>query len=87
MFHTRERIVSVGAFRRRLACSASATANVRLRRCNGSSYQLWTALGNGLLRSALAGRCLRDPGGSNVVGTALKVGSCRPVSSRLWWLP
>ncbi len=67
--------------------SASATANVRLRRCNGSSYQRWRALGTGLLRSALAGRCLRDPGGSNVIGAALNVGSCSQVSSRVWWLP
>jgi hypothetical protein len=67
--------------------SASAAANVRLRRCDGSRYQQWTALGNGLLQNALAGRCLRDPGGTNVVGKALNVGSCRAVSSRLWWLP
>jgi hypothetical protein len=67
--------------------SGSVTANVRLRRCNGSRYQQWTALGNGLLQDALAGRCLRDPGGSNVVGTVLNVGSCRPVRSRVWWLP
>jgi hypothetical protein len=67
--------------------SASATANVRLRRCNGSEYQQWAALGTGLLRSALAGRCLRDPGGSDVLGTPLNVGSCRQVSSRVWWLP
>lgn len=67
--------------------SDNATASVRLRRCNGSKYQQWAALGNGLLRSALAGRCLRDPGGTNVLGTALTVGSCRLVSSRVWWLP
>lgn len=67
--------------------SDSATASVRLRRCNGSKYQQWAALGNGLLRSALAGRCLRDPGGTNVLGTALTVGSCRLVSARVWWLP
>ncbi len=67
--------------------SAGATADVRLRRCNGSKYQQWTALGTGLLRSALAGRCLRDPGGSDVLGTALNVGSCSQVSSRVWWLP
>ena len=67
--------------------SASATASVRLRRCNGSKYQQWTATGTGLLQNALAGRCLRDPGGTNVVGTALNVGSCSQVSSRVWWLP
>jgi len=32
--------------------SAGSTAAVHLRRCNGSSYQQWTALGNGLLRNA-----------------------------------
>ena len=69
------------------AASGSATADVRLRRCNGSKYQQWTALGTGLLQNALAGRCLRDPGGSAVVGTALNVGSCSRVSSRVWWLP
>jgi hypothetical protein len=67
--------------------SDSATAGVRLRRCNGSKYQQWAALGNGLLQNALATRCLRDPGGTNVVGTALTVGSCSQVSSRVWWLP
>jgi hypothetical protein len=67
--------------------SASATAGARLRRCNGSKYQQWTALGTGLLQNALAGRCLRDPGGSDVLGTALNVGSCSQVSSRVWWLP
>jgi len=67
--------------------SAYATAGVRLRRCNGSDYQQWTATGTGLLRNALAGRCLRDPGGTNVVGTPLTVGSCSQVSSRVWWLP
>ena len=67
--------------------SASVTANVRLRRCNGSGYQQWTALGAGLLQNALARRCLRDPAGSNVVGTVLNVGSCSQVSSRFWWLP
>jgi len=67
--------------------SAYATAGVRLRRCNGSTYQQWTATGAGLLQNALAGRCLRDPGGTNVVGTPLTVGSCSQVSSRIWWLP
>ena len=67
--------------------SDSATADVRLRRCNGSKYQQWTALGTGQLQNALAGRCLRDPGGTDVLGTALKVGSCSQVSSRVWWLP
>jgi hypothetical protein len=67
--------------------SASATAGVRLRHCNGSANQQWTALGTGLLRNALAGRCLRDPGGSDVLGAALNVGSCIQVTSRLWWLP
>ena len=67
--------------------SDRATANVRLRRCNGSKYQQWAALGSGLLQNALAARCLRDPGGTNVLGTALTVGSCRQVRSRIWWLP
>jgi Lysozyme like domain/Ricin-type beta-trefoil lectin domain len=67
--------------------SASATADVRLRRCNGSKYQQWTVLGTGLLQNALAGRCLRDPGGTDVLGTPLNVGSCSQVSSRVWWLP
>ena len=69
------------------AASASATAEVWLGRCNGSAAQQWSALGTGQLRNALAGRCLRDPGGSDVVGAALNVGSCTQVTSRLWWLP
>ncbi|MGP8001217.1 MAG: ricin-type beta-trefoil lectin domain protein [Streptosporangiaceae bacterium] len=67
--------------------SRSNTASLRLRHCNGSPYQQWTALGNGQLSNALAGRCLRDPGASTTVGTALNVGSCIQVSSRDWWLP
>ena len=39
--------------------SPSKTAAARLRRCNGSAYQQWTALGNGLLRNTLAGRPAR----------------------------
>jgi hypothetical protein len=67
--------------------SPSKTAAARLRRCNGSSYQQWTALGNGLLRNALAGRCLRDPNSTVTPGTPVNVGSCVEASSRVWWLP
>ena len=65
----------------------SKTAAVHLRRCNGSSYQQWTALGNGLLRNALAGRCLRDPDAAVTPGTQVNVGSCITAASRVWWLP
>jgi hypothetical protein len=67
--------------------SAGSTAAVHLRRCNGSSYQQWTALGNGLLRNALGSRCLRDPGSSVTPGTPVNVGSCVLTASRMWWLP
>lgn len=67
--------------------SPGKTAAVHLRRCNGSSYQQWTALGNGLLRNALGGRCLRDPGSDLTAGTPVNVGSCIEATSRLWWLP
>ncbi len=67
--------------------SPAKTAAVRLRRCNASSYQQWTALGNGLLRNALSGRCLRDPNSTVTPGTPVNVGSCILTASRLWWLP
>ena len=67
--------------------SPSATAAVRLRRCNGSAYQQWTALGNGLLSNTLAGRCLRDPGSTVTPGIGVNVGSCIAAASRVWWLP
>jgi hypothetical protein len=67
--------------------SAASTAAVHLRRCNGSSYQQWTALGNGLLRNSLSSRCLRDPGSSVTPGTRVNVGSCVLTVSRMWWLP
>jgi hypothetical protein len=67
--------------------SPSKMAAVHLRHCNGSGYQQWTALGNGLLRSALAGRCLRDPDSTVIPGTQVNVGSCIVTASRVWWLP
>ncbi len=67
--------------------STAKTAAVRLRRCNASSYQQWTALGNGLLRNALSGRCLRDPNSTVTPGTPVNVGSCIAAASRVWWLP
>jgi hypothetical protein len=67
--------------------SAGSTAAVHLRRCNGSSYQQWTALGNGLLRNALGSRCLRDPGSAVTPGTPVNVGACILTASRMWWLP
>jgi Lysozyme like domain/Ricin-type beta-trefoil lectin domain len=67
--------------------SPSTTADVHLRRCNGSSYQQWTALGNGLLRNTLAGRCLRDPNSTVTPGIQVNVGSCTAAASRVWWLP
>ena len=67
--------------------SAAKTAAVRLRQCNRSSYQQWTALGNGLLRNTLGGRCLRDPNSTLAPGTPVNVGSCIAAASRVWWLP
>ena len=67
--------------------SRAKTAAVRLRRCNASDYQQWTALGNGLLRNALGGRCLRDPDSTVLPGIQVSVGSCIAAASRVWWLP
>jgi hypothetical protein len=67
--------------------SPGKTAAVHLRRCDGSSYQRWSALGNGLLGNALRHRCLRDPGSSVTAGTQVDVGSCITATSRVWWLP
>jgi hypothetical protein len=67
--------------------SPSTTAATHLRRCNGSAYQQWTALGNGLLRNTLGGRCLRDPNSTITPGIQVNVGSCIAAASRLWWLP
>ena len=69
------------------AASAARAAPVVLRPCGRSPAQQWVALGDGRLRNARAGRCLRDPGGSVAAGTPVNVGSCRAVRSRLWWLP
>ena len=67
--------------------SPAKTAAVRLRRCNRSGYQQWTALGGGLVRNALGSRCLRDPESSVIAGTPVNVGSCIAAASRVWWLP
>ncbi len=67
--------------------SAAGNASVVLSTCDGSSAQQWAAQGNGDLRNARSGRCLRDPGGSTTVGTPVNVGSCSTVGSRLWWVP
>lgn len=69
------------------AASAAKAAPVRLRRCAVSPAQQWVAQGNGEVRNALAGRCLRDPGSSAVAGTLVNVGSCTTAKSRIWWLP
>ena len=69
------------------AASAARAAPVVLSACAKVPAQQWVAQGNGKLRNALAGRCLRDPGGSVIAGTPVNVGSCRTVKSRLWWLP
>jgi hypothetical protein len=69
------------------AASAAKAAPVLLQPCAKSPAQQWLAPGNGQLRNALAGRCLRDPGGSVTAGTPVNVGSCRTVKSRIWWLP
>jgi hypothetical protein len=67
--------------------SAARNARVVLSTCNSSSAQQWAAQGNGELRNAESGRCLRDPGASTTVGTPVDVGSCTVAVSRLWWLP
>jgi hypothetical protein len=67
--------------------STAAYANVRLRRCDGLTWQEWTASGTGQLRNVLAGGCLRDPGASLVAGTQVTVAPCTTYASRRWWLP
>ena len=67
--------------------SAARNARVMLSSCDGSSAQQWAVQGNGGLRNAESGRCLRDPGASTTVGTRVNVGSCTVAVSRLWWLP
>ncbi len=67
--------------------SAAGNASVVLSACDGSSAQQWAAQGNGELRNAGSARCLRDPGASTTVGTAVDVGSCSTAPSRLWWVP
>jgi hypothetical protein len=47
----------------------------------------WAALGNGELRNAGSGRCLRDPRASTAVGTPVNVGSCILTAARIWWPP
>lgn len=69
------------------AASRAAQAQVILRRCNGLGWQQWTPFGTSQLRNALAGRCLRDPGGSLTPGTAVTVAPCVPYRARRWWLP
>jgi hypothetical protein len=69
------------------AASAAKAAPVRLSRCAKSPGQQWVAQGNGELRNALAGRCLRDPGSSVTAGTPVNVGSCSTAKPRIWWLP
>ncbi len=67
--------------------SAAKSARVVLSGCDGSSAQQWSALGNGELRNAESGRCLRDPGASTAVGTPVNVGPCTVTAARIWWLP
>ena len=67
--------------------SAAGNASVVLSTCDGGSAKRWAAQGNGELRNAESGRCLRDPGASTTVGTRVNVGSCAVATSRLWWLP
>jgi hypothetical protein len=67
--------------------SAASNAGVVLSACDGSAAQQWAPQGNGELRNAESGRCLRDPGASTTVGTPVNVGWCTVTASRLWWLP
>jgi hypothetical protein len=66
--------------------SAAAYASVRLRWCDGLSWQEWTQSATGLLRNALTGECLRDPAGSLLPGTQVTVAPCVAYPMRTWWL-
>jgi len=67
--------------------SRAAYANVRLRWCDGLTWQMWTPSGTGELRNVLSGECLADPGGSLVPGTGVTVAPCVADPTRVWWLP
>jgi len=69
------------------AGSAAKAAPVLLSPCAQVPAQRWRAQGHGELRNELAGRCLRDPGGSVTAGTPVNVGACRTARRRTWWLP
>jgi hypothetical protein len=80
-----------GTIRSGQLCAAVAStavyAKVRLRTCDGLTWQEWTPSGTGQLRNAATGGCLRDPGASLVAGTQVTVAPCVSYASRRWWLP
>jgi hypothetical protein len=67
--------------------SDAAYANVRLRWCDGLTWQEWTPSGTGQLRNARSGGCLRDPGGSLAPGTQVTVAPCAAGPTDMWWRP
>jgi hypothetical protein len=67
--------------------STIAGAGVRLRRCDGLTWQQWAQPAAGQLRNALTGECLSDPGGSLVPGTQVTIAPCAANPARTWWLP
>lgn len=79
-----------GAVRQGALCLAAGSGAgqpaVAVSTCSGDPGQTWTVTGAGQLR-AQGGRCLTDPRGSRVVGTALGLARCRVTRRQTWWLP
>jgi Lysozyme like domain/Ricin-type beta-trefoil lectin domain len=67
--------------------SRAAYSRVRLRWCDGLTWQEWTPTGTGQLRNVLSGECLRDPAGGLAPGTQVTVAPCAADPMRTWWLP
>jgi hypothetical protein len=59
-------------------------AQVALVTCSGNPDQVWNVGPDGELINGLSGRCLDDPGGSTVNGTALDQQDCYGNTSEVW---
>jgi Lysozyme like domain/Ricin-type beta-trefoil lectin domain len=70
-----------------LAAGAGAQPAVMLSPCSGGAGQAWAPSGAGQLENRGTGRCLGDPGGSRIAGTALVLTRCHQARAKTWWLP
>jgi hypothetical protein len=82
--------VSGGTVRQGTLCLAAGPGGgqpaVVVNPCTGDTSQNWTATGAGQLQAG-NGRCLSDPRGSRIAGTALGLTRCRGTRRQTWWLP